>query len=850
MKRNFTQYLKLTALLLFINSISPAFAQDGTYDNNFGAGGKVSNPDIGPTWSPVRLLVQKDGSILYVYTGGDYFNRVPVILRYLPNGQIDPTSRNLAALISDFGIIQDVTLAPDDKIVMVVGQKLIRFMPDGSADPSFSGDGIVDMPYFGASVGVSYEGKIMVAGSSHVVRYNTDGTLDASLDGDGIMSHSIGQFIGPHLAILPNSIFQLTSFRNNEETLVNRYNWNGSPDATFSGDGKASINGLRSAHNVHSVALQEDGKTVIATIEYVTPSGQVVVVYRIDNDGNLDRNFGTHGVTRFSIGGYERVKDIAIQQDGKIVVSGDSPCSSTNCGSAYQGEHLYIARLLPSGSLDPSWDGDGKMVIGATSTSHEAEGAIAASGNKIIIAGITRTEQYSNPAKAFLAQLNNSSSFLLDHPQAFYLDMDRDNYGTDGAWSISYKRLNGYAFLNGDCNDSDASVHPGVPESMDGRDNDCDGSVDEGAPSGPYTMIPAKIEAENWSSMFQVGTENTTDEGGGINVGYIDPGNWVEYNITAPVEGSYQLHLRLASPHANSKIDIRSANGTLLATVQVPVTGDWQKWQTVIVPINLRAGNETVRLISTGTGYWNINWLQFVRPGVGYTRIPAKIEAEHYNASKGVVIEMTRDAGGGMNVGYIDWGDYMDYNITVPAAGWYKINFRTATPSTSDPRFEVMLGSQVLANVSVPKTDHFQDWKTHSVMVQLPAGNQTIRIISRGGYWNFNWLQFETHDAAMTQNKSKSGITESLELQVSSGIVNIAPNPVRDAFTLELDNRHAGAVRAEVVSIAGRVEKGFTFSKTTGKSKHILSLSGLASGEYLLRITINGTVQTKKLIKL
>ncbi len=125
-----------------------------------------------------------------------------------------------------------------------------------------------------------------------------------------------------------------------------------------------------------------------------------------------------------------------------------------------------------------------------------------------------------------------------------------------------------------------------------------------------------RIEAENWTAMSGVVREATTDVGGGQSVGYIDPGDWMEYSYSAPSTGSYTVSLRLAAPAAGGQLQIKNSAGTVLATVNVPNTGGWQSWQTVTTTINLSAGTQTLRIVSTSpsTG-WNINWWELSQGG-------------------------------------------------------------------------------------------------------------------------------------------------------------------------------------------------------------------------------------------
>jgi hypothetical protein len=75
---------------------------------------------------------------------------------------------------------------------------------------------------------------------------------------------------------------------------------------------------------------------------------------------------------------------------------------------------------------------------------------------------------------------NNCNGQVDENSVMFYLDLDNDGYGNPNVTRNTCPQPPGYVSIAGDCNDSDASVHPGAPELCDNRDNDCDGQVDEG----------------------------------------------------------------------------------------------------------------------------------------------------------------------------------------------------------------------------------------------------------------------------------------------------------------------------------------------------------------------------------
>ncbi|MHA7964620.1 glycoside hydrolase family 3 N-terminal domain-containing protein [Paenibacillus sp. CAU 1782] len=133
------------------------------------------------------------------------------------------------------------------------------------------------------------------------------------------------------------------------------------------------------------------------------------------------------------------------------------------------------------------------------------------------------------------------------------------------------------------------------------------------ATSAGLRELPGMIEAENHNAAFGVQSEASTDAGGGLNVGFIDTGDWMDYRVFAPSAGTYKLRVRVASGisgGAPNGIGV-SSGGSSLATLSVPGTGGWQSWTTVQGTVTLAAGAQTLRLSALGGG-WNANWLELI----------------------------------------------------------------------------------------------------------------------------------------------------------------------------------------------------------------------------------------------
>ena len=122
-----------------------------------------------------------------------------------------------------------------------------------------------------------------------------------------------------------------------------------------------------------------------------------------------------------------------------------------------------------------------------------------------------------------------------------------------------------------------------------------------------YTSIPARIEAESYTTMSGINLEATIDVSGTANVGWIDANDWLEYYIDVPSTADYNVFFRI-SANVATNLAIRE-NGIALKTVQIPTTGGWQNWKTIKSTVLLTAGRHKLQIF-TGKGQFNLNWLE------------------------------------------------------------------------------------------------------------------------------------------------------------------------------------------------------------------------------------------------
>ncbi|WP_405989322.1 carbohydrate-binding protein [Streptomyces sp. NBC_00986] len=156
------------------------------------------------------------------------------------------------------------------------------------------------------------------------------------------------------------------------------------------------------------------------------------------------------------------------------------------------------------------------------------------------------------------------------------------------------------------------------------------------APEGPYggtpAAVPGTVQAEDYDTGGQgvaynvtsvngnansyradgVDLDNTSDAGGGYNLGWTGPGQWFRYTVDVATAGTYTLDLRIAAPSAvPGALHLSDASGTnLTGAVDLPATGDWQTWGTATTQVTLPAGRQVLTL-DQDSGGWNINNFAF-----------------------------------------------------------------------------------------------------------------------------------------------------------------------------------------------------------------------------------------------
>jgi uncharacterized delta-60 repeat protein len=279
---------------------------NGSLDTSFNGTGIVVT-----LYGHNSVAIQSDGKIIAAGSSHDGSTFGFALVRYNADGSLDTTFNGTGKVLTPGGSVGSIAIQSDGKIVAAGGSRfgsnaefmLVRHNADGTLDTTFNGTGIVTTS----------------AGSS------VSGASDLAIQPDGkIVAAGYGQ--------------AAPDWRTADFAVV-RYNPNGSLDSSFGGTGKIIIpigDSGDSGDYANSVAIQPNVKIVVAGSSSRVNIGSDFAVVRLNPNGSLDTSFSGTGTVITSVGNsYDHASSVAIQADGKIVVAGDT-------GSDFDAEFVVV----------------------------------------------------------------------------------------------------------------------------------------------------------------------------------------------------------------------------------------------------------------------------------------------------------------------------------------------------------------------------------------------------------------------------------------------------------------------------------------------------------------------------
>lgn len=299
---------------------------------------------------------------------------------------------------------------------------------DGTADATFGSGGwcFLDTGHVrgsGFAVAVQTDGKVLVGGRGDgmdaqpfVRRLLANGTPDSTF-GDSSVQDSLFSYDSRgtvfDLALQPDGRILaagVTPWGSQSAMFVARMHPNGALDRDFAGTGVRTFR-LGDTDSLFSVAVQPDGRILLAGVTRINGFGGLLVVARLTASGVFDSTFGAgaNGVVYDYPGLFDPcATQVTLLPDGRILVVGRT---RQTVGGAFR---VVAYRLLSNGALDASWNGFGKLVTPVGYDSATPTSIAPAPNDGVIISGYTSTAGGTPFVLRFLANGTRDSSFSGD----------------------------------------------------------------------------------------------------------------------------------------------------------------------------------------------------------------------------------------------------------------------------------------------------------------------------------------------------------------------------------------------------------------------------------------------------
>jgi uncharacterized delta-60 repeat protein len=264
--------------------------------------------------------------------------------------------------------------------------------PTAGLDTGFGGTGKVAATFGGdeTAMVLQPDGKVVIAGGPgnfFVARYNADGTLDGGFGAGGLATTDIAGGSDRALAIALQSdgkivVAGYARIGSSDDFAVVRYLANGTPDPDFGTAGVVTTDFFGTRNRANAVAIAADGRILVAGETQLPAGSGDFALVRYSAAGVFDATFGGAAAGRVTtdiVGGTDNARNIAIGSGGTILVTG----TITLANSPFL-ENFGAARYTADGLLDSTFDTDGRLSINSRML---GDGLVLQPDGKIVVAG-------------------------------------------------------------------------------------------------------------------------------------------------------------------------------------------------------------------------------------------------------------------------------------------------------------------------------------------------------------------------------------------------------------------------------------------------------------------------------
>ena len=399
-------------------------------------------------------------------------------------------------------------------------------------------------------------------------------------------------------------------------------------------------------------------------------------------------------------------------------------------------------------------------------------------------------------------------------------------------------------------------------------------------------IIPAVIQVEDYDVMVGMALEDTTDEGGGQNLGYTDAGDYADYSVFVPETANYGIKFRVASLFSEGQIGLYTVDEndveTELIVLTTPITGGWQTWETVADNLTIEKGVHTLRMRILAGGF-NFNWMEFDYPdsdGDGVLdddddcpNTPANaivdvtgcvvfnLSSENYALA--VFSETCRSS----NNGRISLSAVENYNYTVNLT---REDFSATETFTSEINFENLSAGTYILCITIDGQTGYEQCFTVVVIepdelivnANRTANSSNLNITVDGGEVYYITLNGETliteeseielslsngvNELSIRANKDCQGVYE--KTIVVSAEPLVYPNPIHNTLFINTGDISMTTVPVEIYDLAGKLIFSKTYNTITKNTLEV-DLSNITSGFFILKIVTIEKTHNYKIVK-
>ena len=257
----------------------------------------------------------------------------------------------------------------------------------------------------------------------------------------------------------------------------------------------------------------------------------------------------------------------------------------------------------------------------------------------------------------------------------------------------------------------------------------------EGVPTLP---IPGTIQVADYSDQSGLTIND--------HIGYVNDGDWVEYQINVESTGYYNLVFNAASSNSSARCII-SLDEDSLGVFIAPNTGSFTNYVEDSICLKFIEGVHTLRLRFAGLAF-NTEYLRFAHNN-DLILVPDTIQAADYADQSGLSISEY--------IGQVNVGDWVKYLLDINTAGKYVFTFHVTTSNGDPTTCNIEVDGDSVQFFDCPYTGGWANYTDASVDVDLPAGQHELRLLFTGNGFNTQYVVCEEKAASFTLNVTDEG---------------------------------------------------------------------------------------------